>query len=143
MNTTLVLAIALALIIAGAAGWAVTCARLRRRIRELEHSGAQLQGEIESRMDRWQASGVRRAANTQPAHRQAVALQAGVARFTHNVVRMEEHLRQSVVRCNRALTALERELLPVARRVTAGTEECGSSGARDRRPSVGSRRAGE
>lgn len=143
MNTTLALAIALALIIAGAASWVVICARLRRRIRELEHSGAQLQGEIEARMDRWQPSSARRPAYTQPAHRQAVTLQAGMAQCTHNVVRMEKHLRQSVVRCNRALTVLEQELLPVARRVTARTEAFGSSGTRDRRPSDGCRRAGE
>lgn len=54
MNATLPLAVTLAIVVAGVAGWGVTYGLLRRRIRELEQENARLQGDIEVRMNLWQ-----------------------------------------------------------------------------------------
>ena len=50
MSSTVGLAIALAVVTAGIAGWGITYFVLRRRVRELEQDNARLQGEIEVRI---------------------------------------------------------------------------------------------
>lgn len=50
MNSTMALTVALAVVIAGIAGWGITYLVLRRRVRELERENARLQGDIEVRM---------------------------------------------------------------------------------------------
>lgn len=130
MSPTAMLAIVLAVVIAGVAGWTVTYVLVRRRVRELEQENTRLQREIEARMNLLREETAvlkkqlterfpRRSSqalehNSRNFHRLAEQIRregrmpyARMVIFTEHLARLGKDLRRNVDDYNRAVGSLE------------------------------------
>jgi len=111
MNSTVMLSIALAVVIAGVGGWAITYLVLRRRVRELETENARLQGEVEVRMGLWQETeALKKQVAEQFSHLSSEALERNNRRFLQlaeqNLKQYQEGAKQDLSKREQSIESL-------------------------------------